>query len=361
MLTEIQRKRKCDICESLGKSFKPYAKSDSSKDYLFDEKTMKKMNKDLETTHDKYRSKNFYQPSENWGGSYLTQKSRSQGQKQPILKPMEKVLIGVRGTFQIYGINIPELEKCVNKFHGGNISSQILNWKRTTKDKVLLDIIQHGLKLRIVDKPVTNAPFEHPRSIDETAIINGEIQKLLRKQVIEEVANDTNTGYYSNLFTNRKKDGTYRTILNLKKINEYCTTEHFKMESIKNVINMLKPGMFLASIDIKDAFYSVLIFPGHRKYLRFIWKEKIYQFLAMPNGYIDVMRISNKLLKPVFASLHELGYESSVYVDDSLLLAQTCQECFDNVLATVYLLQELGFVIHPTKSIFVPTQKIFRL
>ena len=112
---------------------------------------------------------------------------------------------------------MPELEKCVNKFHGGNISSQILNWKRITKDKVILDIIQHGLKLRIVDKPVTNAPFEHPRSIDETAIIDGEIQKLLRKQVIDEVANDTNTGYYSNLFTNRKKDGTYRTILNLKK------------------------------------------------------------------------------------------------------------------------------------------------
>ena len=68
-----------------------------------------------------------------------------------------------------------------------------------------------------------------------------------------------------------------------------------------------------------------------------------------------------KLLKPVFASLNELGYELSVYVDDSLLLAQTFQECFDNVLATISLLQELGFVIHPTKSIFVPTQKIFRL
>ena len=106
----------------------------------------------------------------------------------------------------------------MNKFHGGDISSHILNWKRITKDKVILDIIQHGLKLRIVYKPVTNAPFEHPRSIDETAIIDGEIQKLLRKQVIEVVANDTNTGYYSNLCTNRKKDGTYRTILNLKKI-----------------------------------------------------------------------------------------------------------------------------------------------
>ena len=77
----------------------------------------------------------------------------------------------------------------------------------------------------------------------------------------------------------------------------------------------------------------------------------------MPNGYIDAIRISNKLLKPVFASLHELGYESSVYVDDSLLLAKTFQECFDNILATISLLQALGFVIHPRKSIFVPTQK----
>ena len=70
------------------------------------------------------------------------------------------------------------------------------------------------------------------------------------------------------------------------------------------------------------------------------------------------MQIFNKLLKPVFASLHELGYESSVYVDDSLLLAQTFQECFDDVLATISMLLELAFVIRLTKSIFVPTQKI---
>ena len=70
------------------------------------------------------------------------------------------------------------------------------------------------------------------------------------------------------------------------------------------------------------------------------------------------MPIFNKLLKPVFASLHELGYESSVYVEDSLLLFQTFKEYFDNVLTTISLLQALGFVIHLTKSIFVPTQKI---
>ena len=50
------------------------------------------------------------------------------------------------------------------------------------------------------------------------------------------------------------------------------------------------------------------------------------------------MPVSNKLFKPVFASLHELGYESSVYVDDSLLLAQTFEEYLDNTLSRISLL-----------------------
>ena len=65
-----------------------------------------------------------------------------------------------------------------------------------------------------------------------------------------------------------------------------------------------------------------------------------------------------KLLKPGFASLYELGYESSAYVEDNLLLAQTFQECFDKALSTISLLQELGFVVHPKKPIFIPTQKV---
>ena len=69
------------------------------------------------------------------------------------------------------------------------------------------------------------------------------------------------------------------------------------------------------------------------------------------------MRIFNELIKPVFVSPHELGYKSSVYVDE-FIVGQKFEECFDTVLSTVSLLQELGFVIQPIKSIFVPTQKI---
>ena len=146
---------------------------------------MKWKNQDLKTIHDKSRSRKFSQSSKNWGGPYKDpEESESQWQKQAILQPMEKVLTGVRGPFKIYGIIIPDLEKYLEKFQGENISLKICNRRKITKDKAILDIIQHGWKLRVIDKPVRDASFEHPRSIVEKAIIDGEIQKLLRKQVI---------------------------------------------------------------------------------------------------------------------------------------------------------------------------------
>ena len=41
----------------------------------------------------------------------------------------------------------------------------------------------------------------------------------------------------------------------------------------------------MASLDLKDAYYSVGVNPSHRKYLRFVWKNVLYQFTACPTGY----------------------------------------------------------------------------
>ena len=102
--------------------------------------------------------------------------------------------------------------------------------------------------------------------------------------------------YFSNLFTRQKKDGSYRTILSLKYLNEECYTQHFKMESIRCAIYMINPGMFFASLDITDAFYSIPVHKTHQKFFKFLLKGKVFQSDAMPNEYVDAMRVFNKIL-----------------------------------------------------------------
>ena len=67
--------------------------------------------------------------------------------------------------------------------------------------------------------------------------------------------------------------------LNLKYLNEECYTQNFNMESIRQAIYMIKPGMFLASLDIKDAFYSIPAHKTHQRFLKFFLRGKTLQFM----------------------------------------------------------------------------------
>ena len=119
--------------------------------------------------------------------------------------------------------------------------------------------------------------------------------------------------------------------------------------------------MLLASLDIKDAFYSIPQHRTHQKFLIFLLKGKAFQVNAIPNGYVDAMRLFSKILKPSFVYLREQGFPSVVYVDDTLLGGDTFEECQDNVFSILTCLDDLGFYIHPEKSIFILTQDIICL
>jgi len=75
------------------------------------------------------------------------------------------------------------------------------------------------------------------------------------------------------------------------------------MENLKNAITLMTPNCFMATIDLKDAYYSVPVNVNDRKYLRFIWKNQLFQYTCLPNGLSSAPRIFTKILKPVHASL----------------------------------------------------------
>lgn len=188
-------------------------------------------------------------------------------------------------------------------------------------------------------------------------MVETEVEKLMEKGVIIETQRERND-YLSNVFTRDKKDGGKRMILNLKQFNTHITYRHFKMESIYQVLDIIRPDVYMASIDLKDAFYSIPIYIKHQKYLKFFVTNKIYQYTSMPNGYGPAMRIFTKVSKVPFSHLRGKGFISVVFVDDSYLQGRTYEECLRNIEATIELLQSLGFIIHPTKSVLTPTQRI---
>ena len=56
------------------------------------------------------------------------------------------------------------------------------------------------------------------------------------------------------IFTMFKRDASKRVILNLKRLNKFIGFKHSKMESLQNVIELIGPGDYMATIYLKDFF-----------------------------------------------------------------------------------------------------------
>ena len=113
----------------------------------------------------------------------------------------------------------------------------------------------------------------------------------------------------------------------------------------------------MASVDLKDAYYSIPIAEEDRKLLMFQWKGKYYQFTCLTNGPSSAHRIFTKILKPVYARLRSIGHTCMGHIDDSLLVGQSFNSCHRNIADTVCLFANLGFTIHPVKSVLQPQLK----
>ena len=219
-----------------------------------------------------------------------------------------------------------------------------------------------GQKLEFSQTPCQLfAPKErHDWNETDVHTIDTEIKSLLQKGAIVECEHESGE-YISPIFTTPKKDGSSRMILNLKSLNKFIEYHHFKMESLPTVLSLVKRNCFMASVDLRDAYYSVPIAQEHQKYLKFLWRGQLYKFVCFPNGLAFCPRKFTKLLKPVTAFLRQLGYLSVSHIDDSYLQGDDYNDCAKNVLETIRLFDSLRFTIRPSKSSLIPTQKLIIL
>ena len=117
----------------------------------------------------------------------------------------------------------------------------------------------------------------------------------------------------------------------------------------------------MVSVDLKDAYFSIPIFQDHRKYLRFLWNSKRFEFTCLPFGYSLAPRVFTKIFKPVMAFFRFLGFRVTIFIDDILLVASSYEECLEHLSIIRRTLEALGFTVNVGKSQLIPVTEIHYL
>ena len=139
---------------------------------------------------------------------------------------------------------------------GGCLANSWLAWQARGVDSWVVEALRVGYRIPF-DRPPplsecpVSLPAYSPHSIRGVAL-NQELQNLLRKGAVEPAPQSP--GFYSRLFLVKKASGSWRPIIDLSTLNHYVTSSRFHMETPRSVLNSIRPGDWMISLDLQDAY-----------------------------------------------------------------------------------------------------------
>jgi len=241
---------------------------------------------------------------------------------------------------------------------GGRLRRFWEKWERNGAAPWVVNVLRRGFKLMFWEQaPLTTTPISLPDRPSHSQVVQAETLSLLEKGAVEVVKDPSTPGFYSRLFVVPKPNGKWRPVIDLKALNHYVKVPKFKMESLQSIWSALLPGNYAFSLDLQDAYFHIPIHKSHRKFLRFVVKDQVYQFRALPFGLASAPWIFTQVMAQVKAMAHLKGIQLYLYFDDWLV--QVAKFLLGSQQATflLNLCSELGLVVNVEKSDLIPSQR----
>ena len=207
--------------------------------------------------------------------------------------------------------------------------------------------------------PSPKTPWEirSPQDPQEILGMREQISLMLQKNAITEVPPNS-TGFYWNVFLVRKATGGWHPVIDLKSLNAHIHAPHFRMFTTNSVLSSVQRGDYAFKVDLQDAYFHVPIHPSSRKYLRFAFENRVYQFQVLPFGLNTAPQVFTRLGHTVTGYLHRQGISVIPYLDDWLIHHPDPEVLLRHQAQLMNTLDLVGFVLNRKKSELDLTQDI---
>ena len=136
-----------------------------------------------------------------------------------------------------------------------------------------------------------------------------------------------------------------------------CTTPNahllyrpFRYDTLPGRRHTFKKGGYFAYLDLESGYHHMRLFDGHRRYLAFVWKSRLYFPTVAMFGISSLCEAFTALLAPWVSRWRALGITCGQYLDDTGITAATQAAVRAAALLVAADLIRAGFLISWKKS-----------
>ena len=164
-----------------------------------------------------------------------------------------------------------------------------------------------GLELEFHTRPPRSflPPPCAQSSMAQVPTLRSFLPKLLSRNIIREILTPLQAPlFFSRLFLVRKKDNSFRPVLDLSRLNKFLVVPHFKMESIQSIAQSIVEPLWGCVLDLEDAFFHLPIGWFFHQFLAFSLDNRIFVFQFLPFGLAIAPWTFNRITNPIKSHLH---------------------------------------------------------
>ena len=213
------------------------------------------------------------------------------------------------------------------------------------KDLPGSDIVTHKI-VTTTDVPIRQRQFRHPPHL--AAEVDRQCQKLLDANIIA----PSNSVYSSPSFLIKKKDQSYRFVLDYRKLNAITVPQFFPLPTLDHCLDLVgqEQPIFFSVCDQKSGYYSIKMDPDSADKTSFSTRSGHYKFLRMPMGLSGatstyVMALTKLLHK-------ELNENALIYLDDVIFFTKSFNAHLKLLDSVFQKFRSAKLRLNPEKSFF---------
>ena len=122
------------------------------------------------------------------------------------------------------------------------------------------------------------------------------------------------------------------------------------------VVHMIKKDDQMISVDLRDTYSHAAMSRDHFRFLQFKFEGRYYRYKVLPNGIAVGLRFFVQMTKSISGYLRCHGIQIVIYIDDSLIIANSAERAQRDCEFVIEMFQKCGFSINWDKSSLQPSR-----